>query len=218
MCCYRETSVWLILAIAARCVIISEGTIDNFTEIIKVNEARLMGRNDGLKSPKFYFKYQPEDWSLNIVSYVFSKVPGLSFAFHHTKPLVYSVRFQGTCATISPNRRSFVKIMIDDQILSGNQLMPNTARRASFSPEGYDEATKLVRTDQIGGLYLWSQVYAHIPCIKLETFLLPPGVHTIDVVARTEQILSIYGGELHIRLAEFDSSINLPELNSGIKT
>jgi len=167
----------------------------------------------------FYTVYQTMyRYELNTVSTSFVKIPGLSFVFSHTVPLLYKIRFQGGCANLMADKASFLRIMIDNKILVSNKLLPNTDRRLDFAPY---LGTSLREIDARGGVFLFTPLasatsWEQFSCAKTENVYLPAGMHSIDVVVRTDGVFYGYTGELTVELVEYSSNsgINLSMLNT----
>jgi hypothetical protein len=168
-----------------------------------------------IQMQKFFSKYQStHSFSLNTVSNTFVKVPGLTFVFSHPTPLLYRIYFQGSCQTSSVGYFSYLKIMIDEKILVSKKLLPNNDQRLLVEPSWGNNLEKI---DSRGGcLIRGATPWDFVPCTKSDIAYLPAGIHSIDVVLRTELFIAVYGGELNIELIEYEtgSNISLPILNT----
>jgi hypothetical protein len=186
-------------------------------DVIQIQASTRFSTISGLiQAQHFYSKYQSMfGFILKSPSSTFIKIPGLTFAFSHTTPLLYKIRFQGSCETGPVSHVwSFLRIMIDDKILVSNRLLPNNDQRALAMPS---LGANLIDIDSRGGISIFSTAaWLFTPCAKSDNVYLPAGTHSIDVVVRTGQQVHVFGGELNVELMQYnsDSSINLPIMNT----
>ena len=101
--------------------------------------------------------------------------------------------------------------MINDKILIGNKLLPNNDRRHIFASEF---GNNIHEVDSYGASLIHSSAtsWHFYSCPKSEIVYLPPGLHIIEVVARTaSQLVQITNGMLEIELIKYQpySNINL---------
>ncbi|CAF1057700.1 unnamed protein product [Didymodactylos carnosus] len=148
---------------------------------------------------------QPLTFIIENSSEIFEKVPGLTTQFYHTQPLLYKIRFDGVCTTYSGVwTRAFVRLMVDDSLLYGFQLTPNTVDRW----KSISGATSLTDVDQIGGGSSLTIPTSELTCSKTDFIYLQPGLHTLDVGARGDGTatpsMSVRGGQLTIELIQAD--------------
>lgn len=180
-----------------------------------INLDSLKGRSERFnEAPQFFFAYQTSQWfRLSSVLPDFIKIPGLSLVFHHSRPRLYKIRFQGHVHTPAAASFNLVRVMVDNYLLIGNKLYPNTEHRFQMKrPSWRNDQWGL---DWLGGVFAWSGVTANtFPCSKADTVYLPGGTHSIDVVARTSNVLQTEGLELAVELIELPegSKTNLPLL------
>lgn len=176
------------------------------------------GRNffvGAIQGPQFYFKYQLDRvFHLNTASMTFVKIPGLSFVFHHSRPSIYKIYFQGMVYANNLDCRTWIRMMIDDQVLIANKLYPNTEGRFTIDPSiGRDS----MAIDWRAGIYVYSlSSVIVVPSVKREVVLIAAGTHSIDIGIRTERGVGVHGAELSLEIIELDelSKTNLPLLQS----
>lgn len=164
-------------------------------------------------APQFYFARQNQrQFILDAVSNTFVKVPGLSLVFYNDHPRLFRISIQGQAYNRVLNCMSFVKIMIDEHILIANKLFPNTDARLQMIPI---PDTNLASLDWQGGIVLYgSSSYMTISSHKRENVYLPAGVHSIDMVVRTDGGVVIEGFELSVEVNDIPEGMttNLPLL------
>ena len=108
---------------------------------------------------------------------------------------------------------SWARIMIDDQILVSNRLLPNTKDRQAAEPTLGSSNREV---DWRGGAFIYGTGFVTFPCVKLETVYIPGGTHSVDVGVRTAGSLGVHGGELFVEVVELNggAQTNLPLLQS----
>ncbi|CAF1360908.1 unnamed protein product [Rotaria magnacalcarata] len=170
--------------------------------------------NDESPIHQFYFKTQPHYSALDISSTgdLFVKIPELSIAFHHQRPLLCRIDYRGSLYTPVAGHHTFHRIMIDNKILHSNKLIPNSPERGNaISPS----TSNLYLVDAFAGSVFWAAVSLDLGVSNSEVVYLKPGTHTIDVAVRTARRAIFQSGELRIELIELQSktNINLPFLS-----
>lgn len=205
--------------IAVLTYLCKESLANNVTKNLSPNVINLDTSSKGRGTscnyrPQFYYTKQT-DRVFDFTSVVpgFVKIPGLSLVFYHAQPRLYKIRAQGNYNTMGIHHLSFLRIMIDGKILIYNKLYPNNAQRAAASIIG-----ELYHADMEGGIFVYPFDGGYIASFtKEETVYLAGGVHSIDVVLRTEKGIRIEGANLFVELAELDQAedINLPILKDA---
>ncbi|CAM4841792.1 unnamed protein product [Rotaria magnacalcarata] len=132
-----------------------------------------------------------------------TKLPGLSLSFHHVRPRLYKISYHGQCS-VDSGTRNWVRMMVDGRILISNRLYPNTEQRLDYDPSVSTDMSTFL--DSRGGALYYSTGVTDFPSSKVETVYLSAGIHTIEVVARTDRGFRIHNGELHVELIEFEPS------------
>ncbi|CAF2118316.1 unnamed protein product [Rotaria magnacalcarata] len=202
----------MLLLILIFCINISttiqSNSTSGYSDVIKVpssQKSSLDGQCNCLPARYIYRRYQdPIAIELSQRVATFIKIPGLMVAVHHTKPMVYQIRYQGTCWIARALAYSILTILIDNQVLIANQLLPNSDRRYALASQIGGKSA-----DLRGGSY-WYSGSAAGTCFswyKTELVLIPTGTHVIEVGVRAENtILHLWGGELTVDMTEYDST------------
>ncbi|CAF2067834.1 unnamed protein product [Rotaria magnacalcarata] len=201
------------LFVTLLCLTVALTVNKNSTDIIYLDNVRQNYKSISSAHPhQYYFKYQPNSiFVLNVPSKIFTQVPGLSLSFHHVRPRLYKISYHGQCS-VDSGTRNWVRMMVDGRILISNRLYPNTEQRLDYDPSVSTDMSTFL--DSRGGALYYSTGVTDFPSSKVETVYLSAGIHTIEVVARTDRGFRIHNGELHVELIEFEPSevINLPLL------
>lgn len=163
----------------------------------------------------FYFtRQQSSHFDYSAVQNNFVEIPGLSLTINNHAPSIAEIRFQGNLVVFGRGYRSYVRIMIDNKILIYNKLYPNHEGRRNMDPFFQNN---LLYSDWHGGIYLATSANEiDTSYAKLETVLLPPGVHTISAVTRTDRRVVIHNAELFIKVTSINTfnNTNLPILQA----
>ncbi|CAF2996672.1 unnamed protein product [Rotaria socialis] len=194
---------------------VTTSTIASNTTTIKIIEvpaiqSKSSSRNFRAAQPVHFYRRSQASWSFDAssASQVFSKVSDLSLGVHHTVPMIYKIHFQGSCLLNVINGRGFIRILIDNNVLNLNRLMPNTDRRATLASQ---MGLNLGQVDAQGGSFFHSgsATWVCASCAKTDVVLLSPGTHIIDVGLRTDNPTArIHGGELVVEMTEYDPSVH----------
>ncbi|CAF0908815.1 unnamed protein product [Adineta steineri] len=193
----------------------------NGNPILPVNTIQIPSNrmyNNFIRSERYYVKQQlPHIFMIQGPSETYVKVPGLSMPFHHTEPLLYKIKFEGRC--YSPHSKgiwSYLRFMINDNLLYVDKFLSNTANRYQYS-SGY---TSNDHIDQVGGFYWHNTSPAVAQCSFSDIIYLNPGLHVIDVAVREGVGLPVYvkGGVLTIELVEYDlnADIGIKPVNANL--
>ncbi|CAF0956374.1 unnamed protein product [Didymodactylos carnosus] len=162
-----------------------------------------------IQSEVYYIKYQkPMTFIVSGESDTFSKVTGLTVPFYHKQPLLYEIKFVGTChVPHSSGVLLFVRLMIDDYLLYGDKLLPNNVERYQLL-QGVDD---LISVDAIGGGRFDLYLVTMIQCEMSSFVYLNPGLHVIDVGVRGKMNMpfQVMGGVLSIKLIQYDRNANI---------
>ncbi|CAF2694171.1 unnamed protein product [Rotaria sp. Silwood2] len=160
--------------------------------------------SDLLQGYHVFRKYQETTtFELSSSSDVFVKIPGLTFATHHSQPMVYQLQFHGTCQQYSSATHSFIRFLIDNRVLISNYLLPNNDQRQALAPE---LGISNFYVDYRGGSMSYGALTTvAMPCPKSDLILLKGGTHIIEVAARfvTNGKLYIFGGELTVQMMQY---------------
>lgn len=185
----------------------SSNSTYNGLEIIRIpsNQKRSSnGQCNCLPSRFLYRRYQdPIKFEVTQVIDSFIKIPGLMMAVHHSDPMIFQIRYQGASYIANGYAFSITTILIDNRVLTANQLFPNNNRRHELASKiGGNEA------DYRGGKYWHSGGTSglSLSSSRTELVLLPAGVHVIEVGVRAINTqLHLWGGELIVEVTEYDS-------------
>lgn len=125
-------------------------------------------------------------------------VPNLNEAFHVTKNTLFKITFQGSLWNGPNVIHQFIQIMVNDNLIIGDKILPNTAHRVNFGI-GND----LQAVDTNAGMY-HSQVGGIMMLITREAFVyLPPGTWSFNVGVRSMQSQGwVRGGVVTYELTE----------------
>ncbi|CAF2030074.1 unnamed protein product [Rotaria magnacalcarata] len=172
-------------------------------------QSKVVGNSRAASTIHFYRRSQGS-WYFDAssASQVFSKVPDLSLGVHHTVAMIYKIHFQGSCLHTAVTSHGFIRILVDNNVLNLNRLMPNTDRRATLASQ---IGLNLEVLDLQGGSMFYSgfTTLVCVSCAKTDVVLLSPGTHIIDVGLRTDNpIARIHGGELVVEMTEYDPSVH----------
>ncbi|CAF3896718.1 unnamed protein product [Rotaria sp. Silwood1] len=149
-------------------------------------------------------------FDLDTVSSTFVKIPGLLISVNHETPMLYKIHFSAGCY-MPQFVHSYIHFMINDMILIDNKLLPNTNNRHTYVPKlGND----LFQVDSHGASFMRSSNTAgtYYTCTKYELVYLPPNLHVIEAVVRTDHpSLYIHTGTLTVELTQYtqDARIGL---------
>ncbi|CAF3601789.1 unnamed protein product [Rotaria socialis] len=208
----RMRVTMMLLLILIFCINISttiqSNSTSGYSDVIKIpsSQTSSLDRQCNCVPARYiYRRYQdPIKFELSQQADTFIKIPGLMVAAHHTKPMVYQIRYQGTCWIARNLAQSILTILIDNQVLIANQLLPNSNRRYALASQIGGKSA-----DLRGGSYWYSGTAAgaSFSWYKTELVLMPAGTHVIEVGVRAENtILHLWGGELTIDMTEYDSA------------
>ena len=159
-----------------------------------------------------YLRYQETfDYTIGVSSYVFSKIPGLTFAINHDRPMLYRLQFQGSCVLSTRDNNGFVRFLIDGRVLISNYLVNNNDQRHLLAPE---LGSSVIEIDHRGGGMIYSGgggADVGMACSKSDIVYMPQGTHIVEVAARMRDLgaLHVLGGQLSIELTQYDSDVNL---------
>lgn len=164
-----------------------------------------------IRAQRFYTKYMAGSrFDLTAASATFVKIPGLIVSVNHDTPILYKIWFSAGCyMTSSTASSSFVHFVVDDWILIGNKLLPNTGTRLAY---GFTLGDSLTVIDAHGASYLRSSDSpgTYYTCSKYELVYLPPGLHVIEAAVRTEHpSLLVHSGTLTVELTQYETSTNI---------
>ncbi|CAF0951863.1 unnamed protein product [Didymodactylos carnosus] len=183
------------------------------SETIHVQDSRSSRYAYGRLAEQYYCKYQnPYVYALNDRLDIFSKIPGLTSTFTLPQPTLYKITFQANCKVAVPGRL-FLRIMVNDQLIIGDRLIPNTSdRHLNQTILG----TTLTEVDCRGGCFQYSGIdrvewgWTEYACSKTEIIYLKPGVHVFDVGVRiNEREFEIIGGILQFELIQYEQNSNI---------
>ncbi|CAF0862638.1 unnamed protein product [Adineta steineri] len=163
--------------------------------------------NNFIRSERYYVKQQlPNTFAIQGPSETFVKVPGLTLPFNHVEPLLYKIKFEGRCVLPYSKVTWFhLRFMINDNLLYIDKFLPNTANRYQYIT-GYSNNDGL---DYTGGFYGHTYSLAVTQCSFSDIIYLNPGLHVVDVVARSGYAAGAFpiilrNGALTIELVEYD--------------
>ncbi|CAF1153102.1 unnamed protein product [Rotaria magnacalcarata] len=187
----------------------SNTTTIKIIEVPTIQSKSSFGNSRAASTIHFYRRSQ-ESWQFDAssASQVFSKVSDLSLGVHHTVPMIYKIHFQGSCLHSVVAGRGLIRILVDNNVLNLNRLMPNTDRRATLASQ---MGLTLEQLDAQGGSFFYSGLTTWVcaSCAKTDVVLLSPGTHIIDVGLRTDNpIARIHGGELVVEMTEYDPRVH----------
>ena len=196
--------VWLLTSVAAQSESSTNGTV-------VFPNARSFTGASVVRAQRFYTKYMAGSrFDLTAASATFVKIPGLIVSVNHDTPILYKIWFSAGCyMTHYAASSSFVHFMIDDWILIGNKLLPNTATRLAYA---FTLGDSLSVVDAHGASYLRSSdsTGTYYTCSKYELVYLPPGLHVIEAAVRTEQpSLLVHAGTLTVELTQYETNTNI---------
>ncbi|CAF2064131.1 unnamed protein product [Rotaria magnacalcarata] len=157
----------------------------------------------------YYKKFQLGVLSLTSPSLTYLKIPGLSFAFHHTTPLVYRLSFEGECRVPESGSVFQIDFIYDDHLLhNGDQLVLNDGRNIMHQTPAHWHKPSM-------GAY-------HEICIHSDIVQLPSGTHMVDVGFQLfapfpNTAISLSKAKLIVELIQYSSNVNhgLPMLPLG---
>lgn len=197
--------------------IVTSLTAANTKDIVVIPAAtRTLGNLPSfIQAQSFHSRFQTRSrFDLSTVSDSFVKVPGLTFVFSHSTPMLYKINFQGTCTNYIAISESYMHILVDDKVFIFNKLLPNDNSRLSLGQDLDDTLSKIDALD--AGYFGSHTIWQWTPCVQYKTIYLAAGVHSIDVGVRTTKQFSVYGGQLTVELVQYNSnsSINLPIINT----
>lgn len=178
--------------------------------IIIIPVGRSLAGGTIIRGQYFYTKYMPTfRFDLNTATSTFVKIPGLIVPVYHATPMLYKIWFSAGCYFTWPGGSSFIRIMIDDYILIGNRLLPNTKNR-----DTYDSTlgNSLTEVDAHGASFMRNGDSSgnYYTCPKFEVVYLPAGLHVIEVVARTDHpALFIHTGILTVELTQYQDGADI---------
>lgn len=136
----------------------------------------------GIKLQEFYTKYQTLDGFFKTPpSDNFIYIPGLNQAFHITRRTLFKITYQGGIYNDYKRLAQFVQIMVNDHIILGNKLVPNTAQRVN-----YGLGSTIDGVDSFGGqCYEQGGPDPMVPFTRVAHVYLPPGTYTFNVGTRS---------------------------------
>ncbi|CAF1967222.1 unnamed protein product [Rotaria magnacalcarata] len=161
---------------------------------------------------------QPRGYMIHGHSEEFVKLPGLTMTFQHTMPVLYKIRFEGTCfSTHSSQIWLYLRLMINDYLFYVDKFVPNAADRYRY----FRGDTGNDGIDYVGGLYFYSTSPTVTTCGFSNIVSLNPGFHIIDIGARSGYLMygafpvQVIGGILSVEAIQFDTDANIgiPTLN-----
>ena len=156
----------------------------------------------------FYTKFQDVRlFAVAAVSTGFVRVPGLTVIFHHNRPMLYRIGFQGGCQS-GTTAYNFVHLLIDGRVLIENELLPNNHLRQAVAPhlgKTIDEVDS-----RSGGVFMGMNVPFVTSCPRFRKVVLPSGIHSVDVGIRiTWPSMNIIGGQLDVELSSYDTAVHV---------
>ncbi|CAF1424636.1 unnamed protein product [Adineta ricciae] len=128
---------------------------------------------------------------------------------HHAAPMVYNIRFQGSCALMQTSNWALTRILINNKVLISNRLLPNNDQRHVVAP---DLGKNIDESDTRGGSMHASGSTTSVAavCSKSDLVLLPAGTHFIGVGGRTTGgPFHVWGGELLVEATEYDPRVHI---------
>ncbi|CAF3820932.1 unnamed protein product [Rotaria sp. Silwood1] len=161
-----------------------------------------------------FMKYQdPTQSILFVPSDNFVYVPNMDKAFSVTQNTLFRITFQGFLWSNYQVVQSYIQILVNDYLIIGDRLLPNTKQRFTMSlGTGQDE------TDLIGdGFYNGGQGDTGILANRVALVYLPRGTYTFNVgVSSSNQPGNLKRGFVTYELTQFDNSSENQDLG-GLK-
>ncbi|CAF1489247.1 unnamed protein product [Rotaria magnacalcarata] len=183
------------------------------TDVVEVKNVELKQRSYShnlILDHSIHQRYQdPLNYYIGVPSEVFTKIPGLTFTVHHTKPMLYRLSFQALCTVSARGSNGFLRFLIDGRVLISNYLLPNNDKRQTSAPELGDSVLNI---DHRGGgvLYTGDSPGAGLACLKWDDVYMREGTHIVEVSGRTGfGVLRVIGGQLSVDLIQYDSTANI---------
>lgn len=149
---------------------------------------------------KVFVKYQTSFMFKSNPSNQFNYVPHLNEAFHVTKNTLFRITFQGTLHNPEAGH-AFVQIMVNDYLIIGNRLLPNTNQRLTmglgsddYIPDGY-------------GGFCFGGTGQHSFETRIAMVYLPPGTYTFNVGVRAKSsYTNVVASFVTYELTQFDNN------------
>lgn len=159
-----------------------------------------IGSSTGNTLCKVFVKYQGINIFKATPSNQFNYVPDLNEAFHVSKNTLFRITFQGTLHNPQPGH-SFVQIMVNDYLIIGNRLFPNTDQRWTMIPGSND-----FLPDGYGG-HSYGGIAQHSTQTRIAMVYLAPGTYTFNVGVRPRNSYTdVTMGFVTYELTQFDNS------------
>ncbi|CAM4850209.1 unnamed protein product [Rotaria magnacalcarata] len=183
------------------------------TDVVEVRNIELKQRSYSynlILDHSIHQRYQDSfDYFIGVPSEVFTKIPGLTFIVHHTKPMLYRLSFQALCTVSTRDSNGYLRFLIDDRVLISNYLLPNNDQRQKSAPELGDSVLQI---DHRGGgvLYSGGSPGTGLACLKWDDVYMREGTHLVEVAGRAGSgVLRVIGGQLSVDLIQYDSTANI---------
>ncbi|CAF1335479.1 unnamed protein product [Adineta steineri] len=131
----------------------------------------------------------------------FNYVPGLNQAFYVTQNTLFKIIFQGTLYNSGfVDTPIFLQVMVNDHLIIGNKILPNTGDRVNYGISDVDEKNGYF---SVGYLH---QVWIATPMTKSAQVYLSPGIYSFNVGAKALNHNGyIYGSTVTYELLQFEN-------------
>jgi hypothetical protein len=127
--------------------------------------------SNGVTLYNIFIKHQnPGDDFIFTPSNNFVDVSDMNEAFHVTENTLFKITFQGEFRYFENTNHQYVQIMVNDNLIMGDRVLPNTDQRMSMN----------------WGRNCYRGAGAVLSLTRVAMIYLPPGIYVFNIGVRTE--------------------------------